>query len=96
VVVRGHTHRQSDWTLDRWRVVNAGSVGMPYEGRAGAYWALLGPDVQLRHTELDVEAMGAAIRGTGYPLAEEMLRDCFVAPVDPDAVERMFEERVGS
>ena len=30
------------------RVVNAGSVGMPFEGRAGAYWALLGPDVQHR------------------------------------------------
>ena len=31
------------------RVVNAGSIGMPF-GAAGAYWLLLGPDVQLRHT----------------------------------------------
>ena len=37
-------------------IVNPGSVGMPYEGRSGAYWALLGPDVELRRTEYDVEA----------------------------------------
>ncbi|MGH2851937.1 MAG: metallophosphoesterase family protein [Solirubrobacteraceae bacterium] len=42
-VVCGHTHRQFDRAVDRWRIVNAGSVGLPYEGRAGAYWALLGP-----------------------------------------------------
>lgn len=95
VVVRGHTHRQSDWRLDGRRVVNAGSVGMPYEGRAGACWALLGPDVELRRTAVDVEAMGAAIRATGYPLAEDLVRDSFTAPVDPDAVERIFEARFG-
>jgi putative phosphoesterase len=39
-VVGGHTHRQFDRRLQRWRVVNAGSVGMPYEGRRGAFWAL--------------------------------------------------------
>ena len=47
VVVCGHTHRQFDRRIDRWRVVNAGSVGMPYEGRPGAYWALLGPGVEM-------------------------------------------------
>ena len=41
VIVCGHVHQQYDRTVDRWRVVNAGSVGIPYEGRAGAFWALL-------------------------------------------------------
>jgi putative phosphoesterase len=56
VVVCGHTHQQFDRTVDGVRVVNAGSVGMPYEDEPGAYWALLGP--------------GVALRRTSYPAAE--------------------------
>ena len=47
LVVCGHTHMQFDRTVGTSRVVNAGSVGMPF-GEPGAYWLLLGPDVQLR------------------------------------------------
>jgi putative phosphoesterase len=50
VVVCGHTHVQDDRNVGEYRVVNAGSVGMPYEDAPGAYWALLGPDVELRRT----------------------------------------------
>jgi predicted phosphodiesterase len=31
LVVVGHTHMQYDRQEDAWRLVNAGSVGMPYE-----------------------------------------------------------------
>ena len=52
-----------------WRVFgcsNPGSVGLPYEPRAGhAYWALLGPDVELRRTDYDVEAAVGAHAGGG-------------------------------
>ena len=48
VVVCGHTHVQFDRRAAGKRLINAGSVGMPYEARPGAYWALLGPDVELR------------------------------------------------
>jgi hypothetical protein len=68
---------------------------MPFEGRAGAYWALLGPDVQLRRTELDVEALAAAVQATGYPFADDLLRDSYTEPIDPDEVERIFEARSG-
>ncbi|HTZ06132.1 MAG TPA: metallophosphoesterase family protein [Gaiellaceae bacterium] len=40
VVVCGHTHMQFDRTVGGTRVVNAGSVGMPYEDEPGAYWLL--------------------------------------------------------
>src|SRR5438093_1246762 len=50
VVVCGHTHMQFDRVVDGIRVVNAGSVGMPYEDEPGAYWALLGPEIELRRT----------------------------------------------
>ncbi len=39
-VVCGHTHSQYERTVAGVRVVNAGSVGMPYEDEPGAYWLL--------------------------------------------------------
>ena len=70
VVICGHTHMQFDRKVGQVRVVNAGSVGMPF-GEPGADWLLLGPDVELRHTEYDLPIAAEAIRQTSYPQAEE-------------------------
>jgi predicted phosphodiesterase len=66
VVVCGHTHMQFDRTVGSLRVVNAGSVGMPF-GEPGAYWLLLGPDVQLNRTSYDLEAAAERLRGSEFP-----------------------------
>lgn len=50
--------------------MNAGSVGMPF-GEPGAYWLLLGPDVQLRHTPYDLTEAAGRIRDTDYPQAQD-------------------------
>ena len=68
IVVGGHTHMQQR----RGRYANAGSVGMPYEDRPGAYWAIVSDDVEHRRTEYDLERAAAAIRATSYPIAEEL------------------------
>jgi putative phosphoesterase len=65
VIVAGHTHMQDDRRAAGIRWVNAGSVGMPYEDEPGAYWALLGPDIELRRSEYDADALG----GYEYPRA---------------------------
>jgi predicted phosphodiesterase len=65
-VVCGHTHMQFDRTVGDVRVVNAGSVGMPF-GEPGACWVLLGPTVELRRTAYDLPAAAERIEGTGYP-----------------------------
>jgi predicted phosphodiesterase len=70
LVVCGHTHMPCDRMIGRTRVVNAGSVGMPFSG-PGADWLLLGPDVELRHTTYDVAAAAERIRATPYPGADE-------------------------
>jgi diadenosine tetraphosphatase ApaH/serine/threonine PP2A family protein phosphatase len=70
VVVCGHTHMQFDRIVGGIRVVNAGSVGMPFQD-PGAYWLLLGPDIQLRKTSYDLEHAAARIRQTAYPHAED-------------------------
>ena len=72
VVIGGHTHVQFDRFAGRWRYVNVGSVGRPYESRPGAYWALLGPDVVLLRTEYDVQAAAEAALGSGQPGAERV------------------------
>jgi len=70
VVVCGHTHMQFDRMVGRVRVVNAGSVGMPF-GQPGAYWLLLGPDLQLRHTRYDYAQAAEQIQATFYPQAQD-------------------------
>jgi putative phosphoesterase len=70
VVVCGHTHMQFDRTVGAIRVLNAGSVGMPF-GEPGAYWLLLGPNVELRHTRYDLAKAAERIRETKYPQAED-------------------------
>ncbi|MFG3598484.1 metallophosphoesterase family protein [Micromonospora chersina] len=77
-VVCGHTHMPFTRLVDRRLVVNPGSVGMPYGG-AGAWWALLGPGVQLRRTAFDVDAACARVAAeSGFPdaaaWADEYLR----------------------
>jgi putative phosphoesterase len=63
VVVCGHTHVQFERDIDGTRLVNAGSVGMPYEREPGAYWALLGQEVELRRTAY----AAADIAASGWP-----------------------------
>ncbi len=91
VVVGGHTHRQFDRRLGDHRFINAGSVGSPYEGRAGAYWALLGPNVSLRRTIYNVTDADKQLRSTEFPDVDEMLRESLTDPIDPDEVAAFFE-----
>jgi predicted phosphodiesterase len=64
-VVCGHTHLQADRTVGRWRVVNAGSVGIPFDA-VGAHYAVLGPDVELRQTDYDRAAARRAFQETSW------------------------------
>jgi len=74
VVVCGHTHMPFDRLAAGRRVINAGSVGMPY-GHPGAGWALLGPDVTLRRTRYDAEAAAIQIGASPHPDAQEWARE---------------------
>ncbi len=65
-VLLGHTHMHFDRLAAGHRVVNAGSVGMPY-GEPGAAWALLGPEVTLRNTRYDATEAAGLIAACGYP-----------------------------
>jgi diadenosine tetraphosphatase ApaH/serine/threonine PP2A family protein phosphatase len=97
VVVVGHTHVQFDRRLANGvRVVNAGSVGMPYEGRRGAYWALLGPTVELRRTDYDVDAAVASIRAARGAADDDTLVRYLLEPPDPGEATAFFEKQRGA
>ncbi|WP_020524369.1 metallophosphoesterase family protein [Catelliglobosispora koreensis] len=72
IIVTGHTHLQFDRRVAGRRSVNPGSVGLPYhEGPPGtAYWALFGPDVELRQTRYDVSESVARAHEAGDPSAD--------------------------
>ena len=65
VVVCGHTHAQFERVIAGKRVVNSGSVGMPYEDAPGAYWTL-----DLRHRRTDYD--GAPAPSLGHDEAVEL------------------------
>lgn len=85
VVVCGHTHMQFDRMVGSTRVVNAGSVGMPF-GEPGAYWLLLGPDIQLRHTPYDLPRAAERIRATAYPQAQDFAAHNVLQPPPESAI----------
>jgi predicted phosphodiesterase len=82
LVVCGHIHVQFDMMVGRTRVVNAGSIGMPFE-KPGAYWLLLDSGrVELRRTEYDLQAAAAAVRRTEFPDAEPFASISILQPPD--------------
>jgi putative phosphoesterase len=95
VVVCGHTHHQFDRDVLGKRLVNAGSVGMPYEDAAAAYWLLLvDGEPSLRRTDYDIDAAVARLRASGFPDIDElMLRESLLEPVGSTFVAQHFEER---
>ena len=73
VIVSGHVHIQFDREVAGVRSVNSGSVGLPYEGKPGAFWAVLGPDVELRRTEYDLNETLERYRASGQPNVEQIV-----------------------
>jgi len=86
LVVCGHTHMPFDRVVGTTRVVNAGSVGAPF-GAPGAYWALLGPGVELLRTDYDLERAAERIRGTDYPAAEQEAAELLAPPTERQMLE---------
>jgi predicted phosphodiesterase len=90
-IVSGHTHMKFDRRVGDLRWINAGSVGMPYEGRVAAFWALLGPGVEFRASEFDVERAADAVLASGWPGATEFVAENVRAAVSREEATELFE-----
>lgn len=89
LVVCGHTHMQFDRTVGACRIINAGSVGMPY-GAPSACWLLLGPGVELRQTSYDRDRAAARIRASTYPQADEFAARNVLDPMTEEEALALF------
>ena len=89
VVVCGHVHMQSDRMVGRMRVINAGSVGMPFQ-EPGAYWLLIANGIELRRTDYDRAAAAARIRATEYPLADDFASKNVLSPPSMESMLAAF------
>lgn len=87
LVVCGHTHMPFDRRIGDTRVVNAGSVGMPFVA-PGAFWLLLGPELELRRTPYDLDAAAQRIRATAYPQAEQLAASIVAPPSEQEVLAR--------
>jgi len=97
VVVGGHTHQQviRD-VIGGPTYVNAGSVGMPYEGRAGAFWLAVDEgQPRMRETGYDIDAASAELRASGFGDVEGQLAESLLEPVDAEWVAAFFEHAAG-
>jgi predicted phosphodiesterase len=96
LVVAGHTHQQDDRIVNGVRFVNAGSVGLPYEGDGDARWLWIEDGIpELRRTAYDAAATGRRMRDACAALADSV-NASLIEPTDAMVVTRMFEERSGS
>lgn len=97
IVVCGHTHVQFDRQVRLGpRLVNVGSVGLPYEGAAGAYWAFVGPEIDLRQSVYDVERALADLRATTFPRFDEIFARPLAGQVTADEATTEFESKRGA
>jgi len=93
LVVAGHTHQQDDRMVGDVRFVNAGSVGLPYEGDGDARWLWVSDGVpELRRTAYDSVGAGRRILESGWP-DERSYNAALIDPVDPMEITRFFEAR---
>jgi putative phosphoesterase len=91
LVVAGHTHQQDDRIVGSVRFVNAGSIGLPYEGDPTARWAWISDGApELRRTEYDGAAAGRRMLAAGWP-DHRSIEGGLIDPVDPMFVTRLFE-----
>jgi predicted phosphodiesterase len=86
-VICGHTHMPFDRRVGALRVINAGSVGMPW-GQPGADWLLIGPGFELQHTAYPLETAANRIRASGYPMAEAFAAEYVL---NPPSAQKMIE-----
>ena len=92
LVIAGHTHQQHDCRATGTRYVNAGSVGLPYEGDGAARWVWIEDGEPTLHTTpYDAEAAGRRmLEEAGWP-DERSVGAALIDPVDPMVVTRIFE-----
>jgi predicted phosphodiesterase len=86
-VVIGHTHHQFDRRIGELRLINAGSVGMPYEDDVAAFWTIVEDgEPRFMRTAFDIERAVSAVRASRWPMAEEFVAENLLQAVSREEI----------
>lgn len=91
IIICGHTHMQFDITRGSKRIINAGSVGMPF-GAPGAYWLLIDAQVHLMKTHYNYTEAANIIQKSSYPEAFKFAEQNVLNPPSEQAMLSVFEK----
>jgi predicted phosphodiesterase len=90
--VIGHTHHQFDRRIGELRVINAGSVGMAYEGEVAAFWTLVEDgEPTFRKTSFDVDRAVRELQSSGWDGAQAFIDENLLVAVSRDEAIEYFE-----
>jgi len=93
-LVIGHTHHQFDRRIGDLRVINAGSVGMAYEGEVAAFWTLVEDgEPTFCKTPFDIDRAVRELRATDWENAQAFVDENLLVAVSRDEAIAAFEER---
>ncbi len=92
LVICGHTHMQFELRTGTTRILNAGSVGMPYADWPAAYWLLLTPKgAEFRSTSYDLQTAAQAVRTSNYPQAQDFADENILKIPSAEEAMNVFE-----
>lgn len=92
--VIGHTHHQFDRRVGDLRVINAGSVGMAYEGEVAAFWTMVeNGEPTFRKTPFDIQRAVREIEATDWEYGQAFVAENLRTAVDRDEAVASFEAR---
>ncbi|MFT8363321.1 MAG: metallophosphoesterase family protein [Sporolactobacillus sp.] len=93
IIVCGHTHMQFKLELEKKVIFNAGSVGMPFAKRSGAYWFFIDSDqatINFKQTFYDLNLASKLLRTSGDPYVEEFVNHNLLhVPTPREAMEML-------
>ena len=92
LVICGHTHMQFDRVVGEKRILNAGSVGMPFD-QAGAAWLLIDARGQplWQRTVYDVQAAADQMLQSDYPGIEDFVKQYVLGTPDAKSMLDLFD-----
>jgi len=91
IVICGHTHMQFDREIANIRVINAGSVGMPF-GHTGADWLIIDNEISFMHSDYNLEKAAISIRKTNYPQADQFANNNVLNSVSKTTALKMLSQ----
>lgn len=95
-VICGHTHIQFDRRIGGTRVINAGSIGMPF-GHGGADWLLIDTSFEFRNSKFNVEAAASRIKASAYPHADLFIKNhIFSSPSEEEMLRVLTKMELSS